>query len=63
MHLPELYFVARIYDIHGNVIKWMRGSDLDLLEKAVRRDCWANADADHFVIDSSYDEEVMYDVI
>ena len=64
MHLAtSTRFTARIYDACGNVIKWMSGSDLALLEKVVRRDCQWNANAHRFAIVNSDDEEVMYDMV
>jgi len=53
-------FTARIYDVCGNVIKWMSHADLTVLEKVVRRDCQWNADAHRFAIVNSDDEEVMF---
>ena len=64
MHLAtSTRFTARIYDVCGNVIKWMSGSDLALLEQVVRRHCQWNANAHRFAIVNSDGEEVMYDAI
>lgn len=64
MHLAtSTRFTARIYDACGKVIKWMSGSDLAMLEMAVRINCRLNADAHRFSIVNSDDEEVMYDAI
>ena len=64
MHLAtSTRFTARIYNACGNVIKWMSGSDLVLLEKIVRTNCRLNAAAHRFAIVNSDDEEVMYDTV
>ena len=64
MHLAtSTRFTARIYGVCGNVIKWMNGSDLHLLEKVVRMYCRWNADAHRFSIVNSDDKEVMYDTV
>jgi len=64
MHLAtSTRFTARIYDACGNVIKWMSGSDLALLEKVVRSN-WNGSEVAHrFAIVNSDGEEVMYDAI